>query len=83
MRVVEPVGRITHYYNKIGVAIVHLAQPLRVGERIQVDDHRYSFVQEVTSIEQDHQRIRKAEEGMLVGVRVAQPVHEGAVVFRV
>lgn len=34
-----PIGKVTHYYDRAGVAVVALSSVLKVGERIKIKDH--------------------------------------------
>lgn len=78
------VGKVTHYYDKIGVAIVELDADLGVGDRIKfVRGGEDLFEQDVTSIQIEHQQVDKAGKGQVIGLKVDQEVKEGAEVYRV
>ncbi|MBI3358374.1 MAG: translation elongation factor-like protein [Nitrospirae bacterium] len=73
-----------HYYAQIGVAVVRLDQnALRVGEQIHIKGHTTDFTQIVESMEVDHQPVVQAIVGDLFGLKVAQHVREGDVVYKV
>lgn len=78
------VGKVSHYYDKIGVAVIDLETKLAVGDRIRFvlgeDD---LFEQEVNSLEAEHKKINSAGKGESVGVKAEQKVKEGAKVFKV
>lgn len=77
------VGKVTHYYNKIGVAIVALIAPIKVGDIIKISGHDKEFTQKVTSIQIEHQQIQEAKKGDQIGLKVDQPVKEKDLVYRV
>lgn len=77
------IGKITHYYTKIGVGIVKLTVPLAVGDKIKISGHDKEFTQEVTSLQIEHQPIEKAKKGDIIGLKVDQPVKENDEVYRV
>jgi len=41
----ELVGKVTHYYDKIGVAVVELSSKLKVGDNISIEGPGVSFEQ--------------------------------------
>ncbi len=77
------VGIITHYYDKIGVAVVDLVKSLAVGDTIKISGHGREFTQVVSSIQKEHQELKKAKKGDDVGMKVDQPVKPKEVVFKI
>jgi len=80
------IGKITHYYDKIGVAVLEVTDnPLRVGKTIKITDKNgeKKFTQEVTSMQVEHQQIKEAKKGSEVGLKVNQETKEGDEVFEV
>lgn len=78
------VGEVTHYYDKIGVAVVEVSGDLAVGDRIRFDrGGEQLFEQEVSSMQVEHEEIEKAKSGDIVGLKTEQPVKEGAEVFKI
>lgn len=76
----KQVGSVTHYYGKAGVAILLLEAPLKAGDRIKFEGHGADFEQSVDSLQVDHESVSSAAAGQQVGLKVDQPVKEGAVV---
>lgn len=78
------VGRVTHFYDKIGVAIVELDSTLSVGEKIKfVRGGEDLFEEEVESIQIEHEKVDSAKKGDVVGLKTSNEVKEGAEVFKV
>ena len=78
------VGNVTHYFDKIGVAIIELTGDLSVGEKIKFERGGETlFEQNVDSIQVEHQKIESAKKGDVVGLKASEPVKEGAEVFKV
>ena len=77
------IGVVTHYYNKIGVAIIKMSAPLKIGEKIKISGHDQEFTQVVDSMQIEHQKIEKAKKGDEIGVKVDQPVKEKDLVYKV
>lgn len=73
-------GKVVHYYDRIGVAIVELERPLRLGDRVLFKRGTHELMQDVRSMQFDHAPITEAKKGQVVGVKVDQEVDRGAVV---
>ncbi|MGB9706623.1 MAG: U32 family peptidase C-terminal domain-containing protein [Microgenomates group bacterium] len=76
------VGKITHYYDKIEVAVVEVLAPLKVGDQIKISGHGKEFTQQVTSMQIEHQQIQEAQKGQAIGMKVDQPVKEGDEIYK-
>lgn len=76
----KTIGSVTHYYGKAGVAILLLEAPLKVGDRIKFSGHGADFEQTVESMQMEHESISSAAAGQQIGLKVGQPVKEGALV---
>jgi translation elongation factor EF-1alpha len=75
------IGRVTHFYSKISVAILQLDSTLKVGERIAIVGSTTDLEQDVKSMQVEHQNIEVAKAGDLVGLKVKDKVREGDTVF--
>jgi putative protease len=76
------VGHITHFFSKIGVAVVELTAPLAVGDRILVKGPSTDFEQVVDSMQIEHETIPKAEAGQAIGLKLAEQARERDVVYK-
>lgn len=78
------VGRVTHYYDKIGVAVVELDGNLSVGEKIKfARGGEDMFEQKVDSIQMEHRKLESAKKGDIVGLKTTEGVREGAEVYKI
>jgi translation elongation factor EF-1alpha len=77
------IGRITHYYNHLNVAVMQLKGTLKLGDKIHILGHMSDFTQRVASIEVDHHPVDWVKPGDHVAIKVIEPVHEHDMVFRV
>jgi len=78
------VGKITHYYDKISVAVMELSGDLAVGDKIKFTRGGEDlFEQTVESMQVEHSKIPNAKKGDIVGLKVDQEVREGAEVYKV
>ncbi len=76
------VGKISHYYPKIGVAVVDLTGNLKVGDRILIEGHD-SFEQTVSSMQIDMKPIKEAKPKQSIGLKVEQEVKGKAMVYKI
>ncbi len=77
------VGTVTHFFNKISVAVIKLEAALAVGETVKIVGHGKEFVQKVESMQIEHESIKKASKGDEVAIKVTEPVKEKDEVFKV
>jgi U32 family peptidase len=77
------VGRVTHYYNRISVAVMELTGELQVGDRIMILGKTTELTQVVTSMEIEHHKVQSVKPGMDVALKVAEPVRRGDSVYKV
>ena len=77
------VGSVTHFFKKIGVAIVALTDSLLVGDTVHIIGHTTDLSQKVDSMQMEHQNVEKAEKGQTIGLKVTDEVREKDLVFKV
>jgi putative protease len=82
MEAKQEVGRITHFYPKILVAVVELKLPLTIGDRIQIIGPTTHLEQVVESMQIEHKAIATATGGQSIGLKVDDRVRETDVVYR-
>ncbi len=79
----QEIGKIAHYFNKIGVAALELTGDLSVGNTIHVKGHTSDWTQAVGSMQIEHDMVEKAGPGDSVGLKVEGHAHEHDVVYKV
>ena len=79
----KQIGKITHFFSKISVAVVELTDELKVGDTIKIVGRGKEFTQAVSSMQIEHQNVDVAKAGESIGLKVDQPVKEGDVVYKV
>jgi len=79
----KSVGKVTHYFGRLGVAALSLTDTLRVGDIIHIVGHTTDLTQRVDSMQIEHQAIEEARPGDDVALRVAGRVREHDVVYKV
>lgn len=76
------IGKITHYFGHIGVAVIELSGTLKVGDTIRIVGGETDFNQTVDSMEIERQKIQTAKAGDSVGLKVSQKIREGYKVYK-
>lgn len=79
---VVEIGRITHFFTKISVAVIELIAPLAVGDTIVIKGPTTDFEQVVESMQIEHNNVQRAEAGQSIGLKVAQRVRENDMVYK-
>jgi len=75
-------GKVTHYYDKIGVAIIELRDTLKAGETVKFKKGDEETEQTINSIQIEKAAVDSANKGAIVGVKTDQPVKEGTEVYK-
>ena len=78
----QEVGRVTHFYPKILVAVVELKLPLAAGDRIEIVGRNTHLEQTVESMQIEHKTVTSARSGQSVGLKVADRVREADLVYK-
>lgn len=77
------IGKVTHYYGKIGVSVVSLTNELKVGDLIHIVGRQTDFTQKVASMQVEHKDIQSAAAGEEIGLKVDQAVREGDLAYKI
>lgn len=79
------VGKVSHYFGKIGVAALSLSGELKIGDRIRFEHKDGSLVHEetITSMQIQHKDVTSAGPGDDVAIKLSGKVHEGNIVYKV
>lgn len=77
-----PIAKVTHYYDKIGVAVVEVTgQPLNVGDQVKISGKQEEFSQTVGSLQMEHNEVKSVSPGETAGLKVKKPVKAGDMIF--
>lgn len=80
----KEIGRVTHYYNHLEVAVVELTDgALKTGDTIHIIGNTSDFTQEVKSMQIEHESIEEAKKGQAIGLKVEEHVREHDKVYKV
>ena len=76
------IGKITHYFGNIEVAVIELSDTLKVGDNIRIVGGETDFTQIIDSMEVEHKKVEEAKKGDSIGLKVGQKVREGYKVYK-
>jgi putative protease len=80
----KPIGKVTHYFSDIGVAVIKLSGVLKEGDKIRITGgENTDFEQEVKSMQFDHKPIKTASKGKSIGLKIKEKAREGYNVFKI
>ena len=77
----KPIGAVTHYFGKLGVAIVKFNKAVEAGMKLKFKGATTDFEEVIKSMQFDHKEIDKAKKGQEVGIKVGDKVREGDMIF--
>jgi len=78
----EEVGKVSHFFNNISVAIVKAGKAIAKGDELHFKGATSDFTQKVESMQIEKKEIEKAKKGNEFGMKVDDRVREGDTVFR-
>lgn len=76
------VGKVTHYYTKLGVAAIELEEPLHKGERVHIVGHTTDTEQPIDSMELEHHQVEEGKPGENIAIKVDEHVREHDEVYK-
>lgn len=79
----KEVGKVTHFFTKIGVGVIKLSSKLKVGDGVHFKGATTDFTQKAESMQIEHENVEEAKKGQSIGLKVNEPVREGDVVYKV
>lgn len=78
----KAIGKVSHYYDKIGVAVVDLTGGLNVGDAIAIVGKDGSVSQDVESMQIDGKQVQSAGAKQSIGLKVSARVRNGDTVLK-
>lgn len=77
----KEVGTVTHFFDKITVAVIKLKGALKQGEKIRIKGTTTDFEQQAESMQIDMKPIAAGKKGQEVGMKVKDRVRSGDAVY--
>jgi len=76
------VGKVIHYYDKIGVAVIKLQKSLKVGDKVKFEKKDKPFEQIIESMQLEHEQVASGKKGEEIAVKVNQVAKDGVGVYK-
>ena len=77
------VGKVTHYFPKIGVAVVDITNvSIQIGDEIHIKGHTTDFRQKIASMQIEQDKIEVAEPGQSIGLKVENAVRANDLIYK-
>lgn len=77
------IGRVTHYFNHLNVAVLKLTDNMKLGDTIHILGHVTDLTEKVSSMQVNHHAVVSVKPGDDVALKVNEPVREHDIVYRV
>lgn len=77
----KPIGRTTHFFREIKVAIVRFSKPVKKGTTVRFKGATTDFAQKLESMQYEHKDIATAPKGKQIGIKVKKRVRDGDLVY--
>ncbi|KKT56107.1 MAG: hypothetical protein UW81_C0011G0011 [Candidatus Giovannonibacteria bacterium GW2011_GWC2_44_9] len=78
----KEIGKVTHWYDKLGVAVLDLKGSLKAGDIVKVRKGTEEFEDTIVSMQVDHKNVSSAKKGDEVAVKFSQKTKEGAAIYK-
>jgi hypothetical protein len=79
----KEVGKVEDFFAHVNVIAVQLTGALSVGDRIHIKGHTTDLIQDVVSMQIEHQSVAAAKAGDDVGIKITERAHRGDKIFKV
>ena len=80
----KPIGKVVHYYDHLGVAIIDLQSGgIKVGAQVKFKHGDEEFNQKVESLQIEHSQVEEVKKGDSFGLKVDKPTKPGTEVYLV
>ena len=76
------VGKITHFFDKLGVAVIEMGKGIAVGDKIRIKGATTDFEQKIESMQIEHDKVAKAKKGDAIGMKVKDKVRPHDKVYK-
>ena len=77
----KEIGAVTHFFDKIGVAVIKLKGTLKKGEKIRIKGATTDFEQNAESMQIDMKPLEAGKKGQEIGLKVKDRVRPNDAVY--
>ena len=75
------IGKVVHWYDKIGVAVIELGKSLKVGDKVKIKHGDTEFEETISSMQLDHESVKSGKKGQGIAVKLSQKEGEGSEIY--
>jgi len=79
----KPIGKVSHFFTHISVAVIDVTDTLNVGDTISFEGASTNFQQKVDSMQIEKKSIQSAKKGQAIGMKTNERVREGDIVYKI
>jgi putative protease len=79
----KPVGKVSHFFTHISVAVIDVTDTMTVGDTISFEGASTNFQQKIDSIQIEKKSIPSAKKGQAIGMKTNERVREGDLVYKI
>ena len=76
------VGRVSHFFGHINVAVIEATDTISVGDKIAIKGPTTDIEQTIDSMEIEHAKVKQATAGQSVGMKVKDRVRANDTVYK-
>jgi len=78
----QEVGRVSHFFGHINVAIIEVTDTISVGDKIAIKGPTTDIAQTVDSMEIEHAKVKQATAGQSIGMKVKGNARASDIVYK-
>jgi putative protease len=79
----KPIGKITHFFPKISVAVLKADELIPKGTKISIEGHDKKVEMVLESMQIEHKDVEEIKPGEEAGIKTPEEVKEGDLVYTV
>ena len=76
------VGKVSHFFGRINVAIIDVTETISLGDQILIKGPSTDIEQTVDSMEIEHVKVKQAESGQTIGMKLKYHARENDTVYK-
>ncbi|MFX1485661.1 MAG: translation elongation factor-like protein [Promethearchaeota archaeon] len=78
----KEIGKVTHYFSKISVAVIKLTDSVSVGDKIIIKGATTDIEQNVASMQIEHENVAAAKAGQSIGLKIVGRARPNDMVYK-
>ena len=78
----KEVGKVSSYFEHVGVAAIKLSGDLNVGDTIKIKGHTTDFEVPIESMQIEREEVKSAKKGDHIGIKVPEKVRPNDTVLK-